>query len=55
MSFDPVTITYYAVVCGGLGAFVASFSDRLQRIIVGALVGIFAAFVLPYVRAALGI
>ncbi|WP_421850706.1 hypothetical protein [Oricola sp.] len=55
MTFDLVNMTFYAIVCGALSAFVAIFQQRLRRIIVGAIVGIVAAIALPYLKMLFGI
>ncbi|MGE0501795.1 MAG: hypothetical protein AB7I79_12680 [Rhizobiaceae bacterium] len=51
---DPVTLTFYAAVCGLLAGFVPTAS-RAFRIALGIGVGLVAAAVLPPLRAAMGI
>lgn len=47
---DPVTMTFYAVVCGGLAVVSPSFNNRLARVAVGVSVGLAAAMLLPLLR-----
>jgi len=51
---DPFTTIYYAAVCAVLGAGVGPIRPIVWRLIVGALVGIIAAALLPTARGALG-
>ncbi|WP_306050648.1 hypothetical protein [Oceaniradius stylonematis] len=53
--FDPTTIVWYAAICGALAALAPSLGTRNRRILVGAVVGIVAASLLPPVHAALGL
>ncbi|MDF0601829.1 hypothetical protein P1J78_13870 [Psychromarinibacter sp. C21-152] len=50
---DPVTLTYYALVCGLLSAFAPTVRRRIARLAVGAVIGLVAAGALPFVRATL--
>lgn len=52
---DPVTMTFYAVICGALAAVSPNLGPRLHRAGYGILVGALAAFALPSIRAAIGI
>lgn len=52
---DPVTMVFYAAVCGLLAAVSPSFGARIHRAAYGIVIGAIAAFVLPTIRAALGI
>lgn len=52
---DVTAMAFYALVCGGLGAFAPRLPSFWQRFTVAALVGIVAAAVLPFIRGALGI
>ncbi|MCU0908087.1 MAG: hypothetical protein MUF73_11695 [Rhodobacteraceae bacterium] len=52
---DPVTILYYAAVCGALAAFAARAGGFLPRVALGVIVGLAAAAVLPILRTVLGI
>ena len=47
---DPITLTFYAVVCGCLSAVAPKFPGLLMRFGIGAGVGIFAAIVLPIIK-----
>ncbi len=51
---DPVTLTFYGLVCGFLAAFVPSAS-RVFRFALGVGVGLVAAGLLPLIRRAIGI
>jgi hypothetical protein len=51
---DQIALLFYAVVCGALAAFAPSIGGRALRAVTGAVVGIVAASVLPFVKAALG-
>lgn len=50
---DPVTIVYYALVCGTLSAVAPSVPRLPIRLAIGALVGLVAASVLPQIKEAL--
>lgn len=50
---DPVSVTYYAIVCALLSAYAPKVRRRVARLFVGAVVGLLAAAFLPTVRAAL--
>lgn len=52
---DVTAMAFYALVCGGLGAFSPRLPSLWQRFAVAALVGIIAAAALPVLRGALGI
>jgi hypothetical protein len=52
---DPVTILYYAIVCGGLAAFAGRAGGFLQRVGLGIVVGLAAAAALPILRTVLGV
>ena len=51
---DPVTLTFYGLVCGLLAAFVPRAS-RVFRFAVGVGVGLVAASFLPPLRGVLGL
>lgn len=53
--FDPTTIVWYAAICGALAALAPSLGNRNRRIVVGAIVGIVAATLLPGIRGAFGL
>lgn len=50
---DVLTTGFYAIVCGGLAAFVPQASTRVIRAAVGAGVGIVAAALWPTLHGAL--
>lgn len=51
---DPVSMAFYALVCGVLGVVLPPSLSRIVRFAVGAGVGIAAAATLPVVRALIG-
>ncbi len=51
---DPVNLLFYAVVCGTLGVASPWLGQPLRRIVIGAVVGVAAAILLPLIKAALG-
>tara|TARA_Y100000815_G_scaffold14654_1_gene12839 strand:+ start:132750 stop:132917 length:168 start_codon:yes stop_codon:yes gene_type:complete len=55
MLADPVGLVFYGLVCGTLAAFAPSFGTRPRRALIGAIVGIVAAILLPIVRSATGL
>jgi hypothetical protein len=46
---DPISLVFYAIVCGVLSVFAPKFGGFLPRLAVGAVVGIGAAAALPVV------
>ena len=50
MSMDPFTLLYYAIICACLGFFAPKLGKGSVRFLVGALVGIAGAALLPMVR-----
>lgn len=52
---DPVTATYYAAICAALSAGAPRVPTLPVRLVLGALVGLGAAALLPILRGALGI
>lgn len=54
MMMDPVNLTYYAVVCGGLAAYAPSVANRISRVVVGLVTGSVSAALLPLVHRLLG-
>lgn len=52
--FDASAIIWYAAICGALSAFAPSLGGRIARIIIGAVVGIIAATVLPILKGMIG-
>ena len=55
MTFDPVTSTYYAIVCGCLAWASPLLSPLIVRLASGAIVGVIAALALPVLRHATGL
>ena len=51
---DPITLGFYAAVCGILSMVAPSLGGRLPRLLIGAIVGIIAASVLPMIRGVFG-
>ncbi len=55
MTFDGITIAYYAAICGALASIAPRVRSGMGRIATGAAVGILAATLLPAVRASVGL
>ncbi len=51
---DPVALTYYALICGLLGAAAPRLGALPVRFVLGAIVGLASAAALPIVRQMLG-
>ncbi|MGR3638867.1 hypothetical protein [Alterinioella nitratireducens] len=51
---DPITLGFYATVCGALSIASPRFGTFLPRLVIGAGVGIVAAALLPVIRQGLG-
>lgn len=51
---DPVSLGFYATVCGVLGLAGPRLGRAPVRLAIGALVGVVAVTVLPYVKTLLG-
>jgi hypothetical protein len=47
---DMLAATFYALICGGLAAAAPSLPSFVGRIVVGALTGVVASVVLPFLR-----
>lgn len=47
---DPITLGFYALVCGSLGAVSPKFPRLPVRLAVGAVVGLVAASILPVLK-----
>ena len=47
---EPISLAFYAIVCGILSVVAPNLGGFLPRLIVGAGVGIVAAIVLPIIR-----
>lgn len=54
MTFDGITIAYYAAICGALAALAPRLNTLVRRLVLGAAVGMIAATLAPNIRAALG-
>ena len=54
MGIDGTAIVWYAAVCGVLSALAPSFGGRGLRLAAGAVVGVVAATVLPFVKGLIG-
>jgi len=52
---DPITLIFYASVCGALGWASPKLGTPVTRLVIGAAVGIVAATALPYLRSLLGL
>ncbi|MGB2199869.1 hypothetical protein [Pseudooceanicola atlanticus] len=52
--FDPVKMIYYAAVCATLAVLAPRFHTKRWRMMIGAVVGLVAAGILPFVNRALG-
>lgn len=51
---EPISLVFYAVVCGLLSVFAPSLGGTVPRMAVGAVVGVLAATALPMVRGMMG-
>ncbi|MEL6642806.1 MAG: hypothetical protein AAFQ79_02635 [Pseudomonadota bacterium] len=51
---DPISLVFYAVVCGLLSLFAPNLGGYLPRLLIGAGVGVLAAFALPMIRGVIG-
>ena len=51
---DPISLAFYAVICGLLSLFAPNFGGAMPRLAVGAGVGIAAATLLPIFRSLIG-
>ncbi len=47
---DPISLLFYAVVCGILSAVAPNLGGIVPRLLTGGLVGIVAAIVLPFLK-----
>ena len=47
---DPFVLAYYAFICALLGLYAPQMGGRLMRLVIGALVGVGAAVILPWVQ-----
>ncbi len=51
---DPITLAYYGIVCGALGAAAPMLGHPLIRFAIGIAVGVVAVYLLPAVHVLLG-
>lgn len=51
---EPISLVFYAIVCGLLSAFAPNLGGFGLRLAIGAVVGIGAAAALPYVHDMMG-
>jgi hypothetical protein len=51
---EPISLVFYAVVCGLLSVFAPNLGGVAPRMAVGAVVGIAAAAALPFLRGMMG-
>ncbi len=51
---DPISLTFYAVICGLLSLVAPNLGGTLPRLAVGAVVGTVAALALPFLRGLIG-
>ncbi|MCG6901742.1 MAG: hypothetical protein LJE68_03590 [Rhodobacter sp.] len=52
---DPIALGFYALVCGGLSVIAPNFPRLPVRLGIGAVVGLVAATVLPWIKGMLGV
>ncbi len=52
---DPITLGFYAIVCGGLSAVAPRVPRLPLRLAIGAVVGLAAASLLPFLKGAMNI
>lgn len=51
---DPISLGFYAIICGCLSSFAPDTLGKLPRFGIGAVVGIGAAALLPMLRGMMG-
>jgi hypothetical protein len=51
---DPISITFYAVICGVLSMVAPNLGGTIPRLGLGAIVGVIAALILPVIRSTIG-
>lgn len=51
---EPISLVFYAVVCGLLSVFAPSLGGAAPRMAIGAAVGVLAATALPVMRGMMG-
>lgn len=51
---DPIALAFYAAICGLLSLFAPSLGGMVPRMLIGAVVGILAASLLPFMKTLIG-
>ena len=51
---EPISLVFYAVVCGTLSLIAPNFGGALPRMAIGAVVGVIAAICLPFIQGMMG-
>ena len=51
---EPISLAFYAVVCGVLSLVAPNLGGMIPRLLTGAIVGVVAATVLPFLRGMMG-
>ena len=51
---EPISLAFYAAVCGLLSLFAPALGGMVPRVAAGAVVGVVAAMVLPMIRGMMG-
>lgn len=51
---DPISLTFYAVVCGLLSLVAPNLGGMVPRLAIGAVVGVVAATLLPVLNGMMG-
>jgi hypothetical protein len=52
---DPVNLVFYAAVCGALAAYAPTAGRRSARFLLGVVVGLIAAALLPLLKGFVGL
>lgn len=52
---EPISLVFYAVVCGLLSLFAPNLGGAMPRMALGAVVGIAAAAMLPFLKGMMGV
>ncbi len=55
MNADPVTLFYYAIICGCLALASPRLRTMRTRLAAGLIVGVLAALLLPVLRGVIGL
>jgi hypothetical protein len=51
---DPISVAFYAVICGTLSAFAPKSLGFVVRFLIGGGVGVCAALILPFLKGVIG-